>query len=106
MPKPAVEVPDANVPVPDSCEVDADCGFGEIDHEVYRRADCPCLYGCPYLPLSSATIARRQRQYDMICDPRTNGAGEGCGIDDCNAPPEPACIAGRCTAVPDDIENQ
>src|SRR5262245_5281987 len=75
------EMPDPNLPPADGCEVDADCGFGEIDHEIYRRADCPCLYGCPYVPLSTAAIERRQSQYDMLCDPRTNGNGDGCGID-------------------------
>lgn len=48
---------------------------------------------------------RTARWQDMTCDPRMNGMGEGCGIDDCSAPPEPACIAGRCTAAPD-IDNQ
>ncbi|HTV17158.1 MAG TPA: hypothetical protein VMG12_00765 [Polyangiaceae bacterium] len=94
------------MPVPDDCVVDADCGFGEIDHEIYRAADCPCVYGCPYVPLSTATIARRQSQYDSTCNPQRDGEGQLCGIDDCAAPPEPACIAGKCTAARDDIDNQ
>lgn len=85
-------------PDSESCSVDADCGFGEIDHEILRRADCPCTYGCPYLPLNRDAIERRQSQYDALCDPRFNGNGEGCGVDDCAAPPAPACVAGRCTA--------
>lgn len=86
-------------PPHDACSVDADCGFGEIDHEIAGSADCPCIYGCPYLPLSKATIERRQAQYDRACDPGEDGSGEPCGIDDCAAAPPPACVAGKCTAA-------
>lgn len=80
----------------ESCTVDADCGFGEIDHEILRRADCLCLYGCPYLPLNNVSIERRQSQYDELCEPGRNGRGQVCPIDDCISPPPAACVAGKC----------
>jgi hypothetical protein len=92
--------PDAGSVDTESCRVDTDCGFGEIDHEILRRADCPCLYGCPYLPLNTASIERRQSQYDALCEPSRNGMGQGCGIDDCASPPPAACVAGKCAAAP------
>jgi len=100
-PEPApVTRPLPQAPPFDACEVDADCGFGEIDHEIAGGEDCPCIYGCPYLPLTRATIERRQAQYESACDPRENGNGESCGVDDCARPPAPACVAGRCSAAP------
>jgi hypothetical protein len=85
----------------DACTVDADCGFGEIQIEIGDDDDCPCLYGCPFLPLTKATIERRQSQYEAVCDPREDGNGETCGIDDCTPAPTPACVAGKCTAASD-----
>jgi hypothetical protein len=97
---PPLVTPDAGSVNTEGCTVDADCGFGEIDHEILRRADCPCLYGCPYLPLNTVSIERRQSQYDALCEPSQNGMGQGCGIDDCARPPPAACVAGMCAAAP------
>lgn len=104
---PASEKPEVSVPPPsvgpyDACTVDADCGFGEISTEIDDGEDCPCLYGCPFLPLGKVTIERRQSQYEGLCDPHENGNGEACGVDDCAAPPSPACVAGKCTAAAGD----
>src|SRR5262245_33857876 len=46
-----------------ACMMDMDCAWGEIDHEILRREDCVCLFGCPTLPLSRATVDRRNAQY-------------------------------------------
>jgi hypothetical protein len=99
---PAVPVPPPSAGPYDTCTVDADCGFGEIRSELVRAEDCPCTYGCPFLPLGKPTIERRQSQYEALCDPRQNGSGEDCGIDDCAPAPTPACVAGKCTAAADD----
>ena len=80
-----------------ACQVDADCGWGEIDHEILKASDCTCLYGCPYLVLNQSTINRRQQQYDNLCDPSTDGNGQPCGIDDCIQPPLLRCVGGQCT---------
>lgn len=79
-----------------ACTTDADCGLGEIDHEIYSRSDCLCLFGCAFLPLSKKTIERRQSEYDASCDPRLDAHGNPCPIDDCAVPPQPACMAGQC----------
>ncbi len=98
----------SNLPPPaqlgpfDSCTLDTDCSFGEIGGEIDELEDCPCLYGCPYLPLDKATIERRQSQYEAVCDPGQNGNGDDCGVDDCAPAPRPACIAGKCTAATSD----
>lgn len=83
------------------CKVDSDCGWGEIKHEILKKSDCVCLYGCPYLPLSASTVARRASQHQTLCDPRRDGKGEACGIDDCSAPPAIVCAQGVCSASPD-----
>jgi len=86
---------------PRRCLIDSDCGVGEIAREILSRADCMCLFGCPHLPLSRETIARRQSQYDALCDPRTDGRGNPCPIDDCARPPNPVCSAGQCVFMVD-----
>lgn len=82
---------------PTACSSDSDCALGEINHEIRSKADCVCLYGCPYLALSKDTIARRQSQYNALCDPNIDGNGNPCGVDDCAVPPNPLCVAGECT---------
>jgi hypothetical protein len=84
-----------------ACSVDSECGVGEIDHEISSRADCLCLYGCPFVVLSKATIARRQSQYNALCVPGKGPTGQSCGIDDCVVPPTPACVAGECRFAAD-----
>src|SRR5262249_8455361 len=49
----------------DFCMLADDCDWGEIDREILPPADCPCLFGCPYLPLSKTTVERRKAQYQM-----------------------------------------
>jgi hypothetical protein len=100
--EPEMHLPPASSGPYDTCTVDADCGFGEIGIEIAGDEDCPCVYGCPFLPLAKATIERRQSQYEAVCDPRENGNGETCGIDDCAPAPTPACVAGKCTAAAGD----
>ncbi len=85
---------------PSACGVQTDCAWGEIDHEILGRADCPCLYGCPYLPLNRSTVERRRQQYDQLCDPNVDGQGRACGIDDCFMPPPLLCILGQCMGAP------
>src|SRR6185503_5740778 len=34
---------------PSQCQTANDCAWGEIDHEILSRADCICLFGCPYI---------------------------------------------------------
>jgi hypothetical protein len=80
-----------------ACESEGDCGWGEIGREIRVPSDCMCLFGCPYLPLSHVTIARRQAQYQALCDPQTDGQGNPCPIDDCIPPPPAMCIEDRCT---------
>jgi hypothetical protein len=98
---------DAGKPMPmigapyNECEVDSDCAWGEIKHEILRKADCVCLYGCPYIPLSKSTVTRRASQHEELCDPRRDGEGEQCGIDDCSLPPAIVCEDGVCAAPAD-----
>jgi hypothetical protein len=82
-----------------SCTVADDCGWGEIRTEILGKTDCPCLYGCPFLEQNRTTIARRQAQYQALCDPHVNGQGQGCGIDDCVVPPQIDCISGMCSVT-------
>jgi hypothetical protein len=82
----------------DSCRVDTDCAWGEIDHEIETAKDCACLYGCPYLPLSKTTAERRMAKHDALCDPRHAGDGSPCGIDDCANPGRIVCNQGKCGA--------
>lgn len=81
-----------------ACNDAADCAWGEINREILEMADCPCLLGCPYLPMNVETLERRLAQYTDLCDPSVNGAGNPCPIDDCVQPPELECLAGECTA--------
>jgi hypothetical protein len=79
-----------------SCNVQSDCMWGEIDHEILVSTDCPCLYGCPYLRLNRTTVERRRLQYQTLCNPYYDGQGRSCGIDDCIVPPVLLCIQGEC----------
>jgi len=79
-----------------SCNVPSDCAWGEISREILTAADCPCLYGCAYLPLNRTTVDRRNRQYSALCTPGYDGQGRSCGIDDCVFPPPLLCIQGEC----------
>ena len=83
------------------CKVDSDCAWGEINHEILKKADCLCLYGCPYIPLAKSTVTRRASQQEKLCDPRQDGKGEPCGIDDCSQPPPIVCEDGVCAAPGD-----
>lgn len=83
-----------------SCAAETDCAWGEIDHEILTRKDCTCLYGCPYIPLSKETVARRKQQHAALCNPREDGNGDPCGIDDCATPGALVCNAGACEAAP------
>jgi hypothetical protein len=79
--------------------VDADCVWGEIPNELLNASDCPCLYGCGYLPQNVATQERRAAQYSKLCNPRKDGKGNACGIDDCAAPGVLSCVSGKCVAL-------
>jgi len=79
-----------------ACTTADECGWGEIDHEILSAADCICLYGCPGYPLNRTTIERRRAQYEALCDPKVDGQGHPCGIDDCIEPPPIACVGGQC----------
>jgi hypothetical protein len=81
-----------------SCKVDSDCAWGEIKHEILKKLDCVCLYGCPYLPLAKSAVSRRAQQHSDLCDPRSDGNGDPCGIDDCALPPPIVCEDGTCVA--------
>jgi hypothetical protein len=83
-----------------ACDSDADCGWGEIGHEIETRFDCICLFGCPYIPLNTATIQRRLDQHSMLCEPSRDGQGNPCPIDDCIMPAPAMCIDGRCGGDP------
>ncbi len=86
----------------DTCTTDKDCAWGEIDHEIVAAKDCVCLYGCPYVALSKTTVARRDAQYDSLCDPTRDGQGDACGIDDCAIPNTITCNDGVCGAKPNE----
>ncbi len=79
-----------------ACNVQADCAWGEIDHEILTAADCPCLYGCPYIRSNRTTVDRRRQQYAARCTPGYDGQGHACGIDDCIMPPTLLCVQGEC----------
>jgi hypothetical protein len=78
------------------CMENADCVWGEIDHEITRREDCICLFGCPSIIQNVETRDRRAMQYEMFCDPRFDGMGEPCPVDDCIPPPPLFCREGVC----------
>ncbi len=82
-----------------SCQTATDCGWGEIDHEILESTDCICLLGCPYLPLSQDAIDRRLEQYQNLCNPQVDGAGNPCPIDECMMPPDPTCVDNVCGPV-------
>jgi hypothetical protein len=83
------------------CSVDSDCAWGEIKREILKKSDCMCLYGCPHIPLAQSTVSRRAAQHEALCDPRSDGNGDSCGIDDCATPPPIACQDGVCAAAGD-----
>jgi hypothetical protein len=82
-----------------SCKLSSDCAWGEIGHEIAKRTDCMCLFGCPGLIQNATTVARRRAQYTAICDPAVDGQGRPCPIDDCMMPPPLACVAGQCAVA-------
>ena len=83
----------------DECATAADCAWTEIDHEIGTPLDCPCLYGCPYIPLAKESVDRRAAQYQALCTPGQDGSGKMCGIDDCASPGMLACATGHCAAA-------
>lgn len=83
----------------DACETASDCGYGEIRNEILTKTDCVCLFGCPFLALNKATVTRRQAQYQHLCDPRVDGKGQSCPIDDCVTLPDPSCVDHKCVAT-------
>lgn len=96
---------DASAPLPpppaepyDACDAPTDCAWGEIPHEILSSSDCVCLFGCPYIPLSKATVDRRSAQYKALCKPNVDGQGHPCGIDDCASPPSITCVNHTCVA--------
>jgi hypothetical protein len=80
----------------DTCTVDDDCTFTEIDTEISEPSQCMCLYGCVYLPVTKITAARRLQQHGKFCKSDVDGQGQSCGIDDCVVPGTVACVAGTC----------
>ena len=78
------------------CVQDSDCGIGEIDHEILSKRDCMCLFGCAYLPQTTAVIARRAAQYQSLCNPGVDGSGSPCPVDECIPPPQVVCINHAC----------
>jgi hypothetical protein len=83
-----------------ACMGDDDCGWGEIDHEILTPADCICLFGCPFIPLNTQTVERRLEQHAALCNPRVDGSGQPCPIDDCAMPSPAVCAAGSCAGEP------
>jgi hypothetical protein len=81
---------------PSACSVQSDCAWGDIDREILSATDCPCRYGCPFVPLSRSTLDRRNAQYSALCSPMYDGQGHPCGIDDCISPPVLLCVQGEC----------
>jgi hypothetical protein len=82
------------------CDTAADCGYGEIDHEIEEKSDCICRFGCPYIPLNKATIARRDASYAKLCDPTKDSQGKPCPIDDCVPLQAIMCDDHACRAAP------
>ena len=80
----------------DTCIVDDDCTFGEIDKDITMASECICLYGCVYLPVTKITAARRLQQHKKYCQAAFDGHGNPCGIDDCVVPGTVVCMAGTC----------
>jgi hypothetical protein len=86
----------------DSCSTASDCQFGEINKEILQPSDCPCLYGCAFIPLSKTTVERRAAQYATFCTPHKDGQGHDCGVDDCAGPNATACVNNSCVVAPAD----
>ncbi|MEO8901679.1 MAG: hypothetical protein ABI488_07780 [Polyangiaceae bacterium] len=89
----------AGAPMTDTCKVDADCAWGEVSKELLKAGDCPCLYGCGYLPQTITTRERRAAQYVNLCNPQKDGQGNSCGIDDCAPPGSLMCVDGTCSTL-------
>lgn len=79
-----------------ACQQASDCAWGEISHEILTKADCMCLFGCPYLPQNRDTVERRRAQYNALCTPGRDGQGMPCPIDDCIDMPDLSCLNGIC----------
>lgn len=79
-----------------ACTAASDCTRTEIDHEILTAADCPCLFGCPFIIVNAETANRRMAQYSLRCTPHVDGQGHTCGIDDCIQPAPLACIEQVC----------
>jgi hypothetical protein len=82
------------------CDTAADCSFGEIDHEIVKKSDCICRFGCPYIPLNKTTIERRNASYAKLCDPSEDGQGKPCPVDDCVPVAVAVCDDQVCRAAP------
>ena len=82
------------------CDTADDCGYGEIDHEIAKKSDCICRFGCPYIPLNKTTIERRNASYTKLCDPSKDGQGQPCPIDDCVPLITAVCDDHVCRAAP------
>jgi len=79
-----------------ACAQDSDCTWTEISIEILKPTDCMCLYGCPYIAVNQQTSQRRSNQYTTNCEPKHDGRGVLCGIDDCALPPALFCLDGNC----------
>jgi hypothetical protein len=82
---------------PGVCSIASECAWGEIDHEILSPSDCPCLFGCPFLPLAKTTVDRRLAQYAAFCTPGHDGHGNPCEVDDCAGSGPVFCVEGTCT---------
>ncbi|MEI8256603.1 MAG: hypothetical protein WCJ30_13095 [Deltaproteobacteria bacterium] len=85
-----------DVPSTTECTAASQCAYGEIDHEIRVRADCPCLSGCEFVAMNVTTRLRRQMQYQSLCTPGVDGMGRPCGVDDCISPPPLECRMNVC----------
>lgn len=81
---------------PTECTTANQCRWGEIDHEIRVRGDCPCLSGCGFVPMNQTTMQRRDMQYQSLCTPGVDGMGRPCGVDDCISPPPLECRMNAC----------
>ena len=84
-----------------ACTAATECTRTEIDHEILTAADCPCLYGCPFTIVNAQTASRRMAEYQARCTPGVDGQGRSCGVDDCIAPAQLACINQVCVVESD-----
>jgi hypothetical protein len=101
---PAAAAPSGAQPAPaladTLCAADTDCAFGEIDHEIVSKSDCPCLFGCETRAQNVKTRTRRTSQYKMLCEPGKDGSGERCPADDCVSGMKEMCDQGHCVVLP------